>query len=77
MFRRFIVSSFIVRFFVSGWRNQVRSAFVPVTISFVGYGSVRLPLFVFVFRLSLPDVLSRPGFDKKLDLMSWLRYESC
>jgi len=41
--------------------------FVPVVIlSFVGFDSVRLPLFAFVFRLGLPDVLSRPGFDKKV-----------
>ena len=33
-------------------------------------------LFAFVFRSSLPDVLSRPGFDKKLDLMSLLRYKA-
>ena len=46
-------------------------------MSSVVYSSVRLPLFAFVFRSSLPDVLSRPGFDKKLLLMSPLRYESC
>ena len=49
-----------------------RLSFRPLVV-----GSVRLPLFAFVFRLSFPDVLSRPGFDKKLDLMSPLRYESC
>jgi len=62
---------------VRGWRNQFKSASVPVVILSVGYGSVRLPLFGFVFRSSLPDVFSRPGFDKKLDLMSPLRCEPC
>jgi len=38
---------------------------------------VRLPLFAFMFHSYLPDVLGCPGFDKKLDLMSRLRYESC
>ena len=40
-------------------------------------GACVFRLFAFVFHSSLPDVLSRPGFDKKLDLMSPLRYESC
>jgi len=62
---------------IRGRRNQFKSASVPVVMSSVGCGSVRLPLFVFVFHSSLPNVLSRPGFDKKLDLMSRLRHESC
>ena len=39
-----VASSVTVRIFVNGWRNQARSAFVPVVISFVDCGSVRLPL---------------------------------
>jgi len=38
---------------------------------------VRLSPFAFIFRSRLPDVLSRSGFDKKFDLMSPLRCESC
>ena len=57
-----VVLSVVVRIFAYGWRNQARSAFVPFVIWSVGYGSVRLPLFAFVFRSGLPDVLSRPGF---------------
>ena len=34
---------------------------------------MRLSLSMSVFRLSLPDILSRPGFNNKLDLMSWPR----
>src|SRR5712671_2348828 len=72
------VLSVVVRIFASGWRNQFRSAFAPVVMSSV------LVVVVYVFHLLhsysarvFPDVLSRPGFDKKLLLMSPLRYESC
>ena len=35
---------------------------------------MRLPLVCVCVSLELPNVLGRPGFDKKLDLMSRPRY---
>ena len=50
----------------------------PVVIFVVDYRDAYIfRLLAFVFRSSFPNVLSRSGFDKKLDLMSLLRYESC
>ena len=33
-------------------------------------------LFTFIFHLCLPNMLSRLGFERKLDLMSLLRFKS-
>ena len=61
-----VVLFVVVRIFANGWRNQARSAFALVVISSVGYGIVHRFPFAFVFRSSLPAMLSRPGFDKKV-----------